>query len=82
MQVEHIRLTLGWKALGCQPVESTSPFKVLWFQMIVNLHRYIPAALHQEGLGLTTDSRVCGGEITRADLCSGKGGAEEAQASP
>ena len=27
------------KALGCQPVESTSLSK-LWFQMIVNLHPY------------------------------------------
>ena len=29
VQVEHIRFDPGLKALGCQPVESTSPFKVL-----------------------------------------------------
>ena len=34
-----IKLTLGLKALGCQPVESTSPFKVLAFRW-VNLHPY------------------------------------------
>ena len=33
-----IRLTLGLKALGCQPVESTSPFKVL--VSTANLHPY------------------------------------------
>ena len=38
VQVEHIRLTLVLKALGCQPVESTSPFKVLVSD--VNLHPY------------------------------------------
>ena len=29
VQVEHIRLTLVLKALGCQPVEGTSSFKVM-----------------------------------------------------
>ena len=38
VQVEHIRLTLGLKALGFQPVESTYLSK-FWFQ-IVNLHPY------------------------------------------
>ena len=40
VQVEHIRLTLGLKALGlvCQPVESTSlSKKFFWFQTAVNL---------------------------------------------
>ena len=41
VQVEHIRLTLGLKALGFQHVESTSPFKLLLSD--VNLHPYISA---------------------------------------
>ena len=40
VQVEHIRLiSPGLKPLGCQPVESTSPFKVSGFRC-VNLHHY------------------------------------------
>ena len=39
VQVEHIRLTLVLKAHGFQPVESTSPFKVL-VSDVFNLHPY------------------------------------------
>ena len=39
VQVEHIRLTLVLKALGCQPVESNIPFKLMVSDDI-NLHPY------------------------------------------
>ena len=35
-----IRLTLGLKALGCHPIESTSPFKVVVSDVVINLHPY------------------------------------------
>ena len=39
MQVEHIRLTLGLKALGFQPFESTSLSKFV-VSDVFNLHPY------------------------------------------
>ena len=56
MQVEHIRLTLGLKALGFQPVESTSLSK-LWFQ-IVDLHPYTTAAVNYMTTAFNGDTAV------------------------
>ena len=42
-QVEHIRLTLALKAIGCQPVESTHPLSKFWFSD-VDLHPCTKAA--------------------------------------
>ena len=50
VQVEHIRLTLVLKALvfqTFQPVESTIPFKVLWFQM--SQHAPLHCARRRQG---------------------------------
>ena len=44
VQVEHIRFDPGLKALGCQPVESTSPFKSSGFRCVPK-----PAPIHRGG---------------------------------
>ena len=65
VQVEHIRLTLGLKAFGCQPVESTSPFKVLVSS--VNLHPYVARGVPAPGL----DQSRTGANKTMVGRCTG-----------